>query len=431
MKMSNEEMKFLMMIAESVDVYLANPAIRDPYKSSIDKRVERILPRLVPTYTFRVSYGNARNPYIMTIRPDIEELSAKANELFTVMNDVNKHSDEYLQTWAEIKTWELSIDPRILTKNHRLCVENGRQFVAILCHELGHVFNEDPLSLVRNYRMAMLRASKFERMMFSKSVIIRKLAMPMFVASESFRVIVEKPEKDKLEMAADAYCPPELRGELMAYIVNHMLTSPAASQMVQTREEYDGDQHTSITYARGTIDLMQKRRDVLRIQIKTQFDSDQNDLYTRKMMSVMGKSLGQYDPSTDKIDLVAESRNLHVFDTEMQVVTETINLMEGIHVSDRKLAMLAVDVDNIVTTDDKLYCLQTVYDYLDAIQNDKDKVVKKMGRNANVTADELLSSDTRYQKLLKLRGEVMAKKVTDEPKSNYGIFVHYPVGYEG
>lgn len=431
MKMSNEEYKFLMLIAEAVDSYLANPGVRDPYKSGVDKRTERILPRLIPTYKFTVTFGNSRDPYIMTIRPDIEELSTKANELFAVLNDPNRHSNEYLERWAEIKTWELSIDPRILTKGTRLCVDNGRQFAAILCHELGHVFNEDPLSLVTNYRMAMLRASKFEKMMLSRSVIVRKLAMPMFIASESFRVIVEKPEKDKLEMAADAYCPPELRGELLYYIDNHMLISPAATQMVQTREEYNANQNTAISYARGTIDLMQKRRNVLRNQIKVQFDSDKNDLYTRKLMSVLGKSLGQYDPSTDKIDLVAESHNLHVFEGEMRAVTEAINVMETINVTDRKIAMLTVDVDNIKTTDDKLYCLQTVYDYLDAIQEDKNRVVKRSGKHANVTADDLLSLDPRYAKLQNLRNTIMKKDAADVPRSNFGIFVQYPTGYEG
>ena len=45
MNMSNQEIQFLMMIADVVDEYLKHPVMIDPRKSQIVPRMERILPR--------------------------------------------------------------------------------------------------------------------------------------------------------------------------------------------------------------------------------------------------------------------------------------------------------------------------------------------------------------------------------------------------
>lgn len=431
MNMSNQEIQFLMMIADVVDEYLKHPVMIDPRKSQIVPRMERILPRLVPTYKFNVSIEDSRDPYIMSIRPDIEELGMRANDLFNILNDPKRPTNEYLSKWAEIKTWELSVDPRILTKGTRLCVENGRQFSAILCHELGHVFNEDPIYLVVNYRKKMMRVSQYEKMMLSKSTVIRKLAMPMFVANEAFRVVMEKPTKDKMEIAADAYVPPELRGELLAYIERHLLTTPQHHHILLTKEENDANQNTAIEYARGTIDLMERRRDVLRRQIKTQYETDQNDTYTRKLMKLLGETIGQYDPSSENVNLVAESRKVGIFENESRMVQEAVSVMETIRVDDRKVSILELDVDGIRNSDDKLWCLQTCYDYMEAITDEKEKIVKRAGKHSEITLGNLLESDSRYAKLKELRDKIMKKDVHADTRPRYGVFVQYPVGYEG
>lgn len=431
MKMSEYELRFLMMIAEAVDEYLKHPTLFDPKNSQIVPRMVRILPRLVPTYKFSVAIEDSREPYIMSIRPDLEELGMKANDLFAVLNDPKRPTNEYLSKWAEIKTWELSIDPRILAKGTRLCVENGRQFAAILCHELGHVFNEDPIYLVANYRKSMMRASQYEKLMFCKSSVIRKLALPMFVANDSFRLIMEKPTKDKMELAADAYVPPELRGELVAYIERHLLSTPHHHNILLVREENDANQNTAIQYARGTIDLMEKRRDVLRRQISTQYNSDQNDTYTRKLMKKLGEVVGQYDPNSEKVDLVAEGLKVGIFESESRMVTELTSVMETIRVDDRKISILAIDTDGIQSSDDKLWCLQTCYDYMEAITDEKEKVIKKAGKHSTLNLNDLLDADPRYATLKDLRNKIMSKDVYADTRPRYGIFVQYPVGYEG
>lgn len=431
MKMSKQEIQFLMMIAEPVDEYLKHPTATDPKSSQIVPRMVRILPRLVPTYKFKVSIEDSRDPYIMSIRPDIEELGMRANDLFAILNDPKRPTNEYLSKWAEIKTWEISIDPRILAKGTRLCVENGRQFVAIFCHELGHVFNEDPICLVINYRKNMLRVSQYEKMMLSRSTIIRKLAMPMFIANEAFRIIVEKPTKDSMEIAADAYVPPELKGELLAYIEYHLLATPHHSSLILTKEENNANQDTAIQYAKATVDLMEKRRDVLRRQIKTQYETDQNDDYVRRLMKTLGEAIGQYDPGSENVDLLAENAKIELFLNEASMVLESISVMESIHVTDRKISILEMDIDAIQNNDDKLWCLQTCYDYIEAIADEKEEVIKKAGKHSTLTTDGLLDADPRYARLKTCRDKIMAKDIRRSQPPRHTLFVQYPIGYEG
>ena len=50
----------------------------------------------------------------------------------------------------------IAVDFRLLTKGQSICVDDGNQFVAILCHELGHVTFENPKRLLENYMIVKI-----------------------------------------------------------------------------------------------------------------------------------------------------------------------------------------------------------------------------------------------------------------------------------
>ena len=436
MKMTSREVGFLQIIADDVDAYLKMSANVKPENSSIVRTMNMVLPKLFLGYHFTTNWEYSKKPYIACIRPDIGELSKKSKELVTILNDPKKGTSQYLDKWAEIKTWEISLDPRIVTKGHPCCVDNGRQFVAIICHEIGHVMNRDPMELITTYREQLRTATKAEKMMYSDNTMVRKLILPMFIRTESFRVVVKNTfdnRTDRVEMAADAYIPPEFAPDLVAYIEGHVLTRPDTVGMVQDEARYKNDQQVSVTYSRSVIDLMEKRRDVLKKQIHAQHQAPDADDYTKKLMNFLGSALGKYDPATDTTNQIQESMEMRRFVRENTDINEAATaLLESLKVTPRDLDILELDAKRIRSTEEQLFIIQSIYDYMEAVakqQADQTKKLQKQGLD-DAQIKKVLNADGRMDRLTNLRKEVMNMEITDVPNS-YGLYIRYPKGYEG
>ena len=111
---------------------------------------------------------------------------------------------------------------------------------------------------------------------------------------------------------------------------------------------------------------------------------------------------------------------------------ESAAVLEAVKVTDRELTILEIEAENIETMDDKLWIIQTIYDYLEAISKQQVDRYKKMGNNRYTYADidQMMANDNRVDRLNKLRAKVMQMK-TQEMEDHYGVFVRYPKGYEG
>lgn len=435
MEMSKQEIGYLRIIADDVKNYLKNPTAIKPEKSSIGKTIVMILPKVTPGMKFKVIWHYSNEPFIMAIRPDINELESKAKDLVDILQDPKRSSQDYLNKWCEIKTWEIWIDPRVLTKNHPCCVDDGNQFVGILCHELGHAMNADPIAMVRSYRDSMVTMTRVERMMMSDNPIIRTLILPMFVATMTFRIVIRgNRDTEKLEMAADAYVPSQFRGDLVTYIENHILTVPeTVSSVVITDNEYSDQQKIAVQYSKSTIELMERRRDVLKRQINAQYHSPDSDGYIKAMMKKLGSMIGSYDPNLNKSALLSENAQARRYMSNLNHTMESANMiLESINVTDRDLTILEIEASDIKTTEDKLYIIQTIYDYLEAISKQQSDKIKKLQKNGSSKAeiDQIIKRDTRVTKLTELRTRVMAMQVDEHP-DHYGVFIRYPKGYEG
>lgn len=432
MKMTSQEVGLLRIIADSVDDYLQNKSMVKPDHSSVVRTMEMVLPKLLPTYHFEVSWHYTKKPFIACIHPDIDELNKKSAELMNILNDPKKGNQDYVEKWCEIKHWVILLDPRVLTKGDPCCVDDGNQFVAILCHELGHIFTRDPIAFVANYRKMMNQMSTMEKMMMAKSPIIRKLILPMFVHTQQFLLIVNKKTDDEMELAADAYVPNEFKGALISYITNHVLVRPDTHGLVINKAEYDNEQQMAINYSKSTVDLMKRRRDVLKKQINAQYHSPDSDAYMKNLLTYMGKAVGSYNPSTDDTNVLAEAYDIKDFERQYdRVVAEAMAVLEAIKVTDRELTILEIEASNIQNNEDKLYVIQTIYDYIEAVSKQQADTYKKKKKSmTDAEIKQVLAADNRLDRLQKLRSKVMAMDVDDD-SDHYGLFIRYPKGYEG
>lgn len=428
MKISNTELGYLKSVEECVDMYLKSKKPRPHREHEIFRVLERALTHIVPDARFHVICSETKtdNPFIMGVYPDPKELNAKAETLLTYMEEGK--SEQFMKEWASIKDWIVEVDARILTKGNPICVDDGAQFVAIVCHEIGHVLGGNALSLIENYARQKRMYSKAERMILSKNPLVRKFALPMFVCTSQFRLIWKNANGGvRDEIRADHYIPDEYREAMVSYVENHVLPYPVRTQLITTKSDFDTDQQTSIAFSNESIRMMNRRRDVLKNSIKAQYDKG-NSKYMSDLVADIGKNAMGYDPEKDETNAVYERTALDRLKRDVQYCTEAATaLLEGASVTPRDIAILRVQVDDIDTVDQKLFIVHTIYDYMEILQAQKEKILKKQSGDP---AKATMLQDAQLKELNEILQKVMKIDVSGVG-DRYGIFIKYPKGYEG
>ena len=432
MKVSSTELKFLDTIANSVDSYLKSKNKKINSEHELFRIIARSLPHLTPGMEFNVYVRQMSNlnedPFIMAIYPDLEELDVKSKSLIELMNEGK--TQDFLKEWAEIKKWAVEIDSRILTKGNPLCVDDGRQFVAIMCHELGHALGGNPLRLIENYIYQQKVSNKIGDMIISKNPMVRKFALPMFVHTLQFKIILKNGASNlKEEIRADHYIPNEYREDFIAYIEHHILPNPAVSKIVVSGKEFDNQQTVSIRFSKEVVSMMRHRRDVLKNSIKAQYDNDNSD-YMRNMVTKIGKSSMGYDTETGETNSVFEGSMLRCLESDLVEYTNSVQTMlEAASVTARDISILQVQAEDINTVEQKLFVVHTIYDYIEILQTQKEKMLKKSS-NPELLIQKGCPQDIQIKTLNEILEKVMKKDVSNVG-DRYGIFIKYPKGYEG
>lgn len=426
--LSTSEMTNLRVIEDEVNEYLKSKQTNPEKCIGINSALNRIIPRyLMPTKKISIIWNNnAREPFIMSITPDISELYSKMEKMNNLMNDAKSKNSDILNEWADISQWYIEIDTRVLTKNNRLCVDDGSQFVALLCHEIGHVMNENPMRLFRNYKKKAMEFSTMERLMLSNSKIVRSIMLPMYTHTLQFMIVARDRNDNKdCELAADAYVPEAYKGALVSYMNNHLLLDPSANKLVIDQNDFDNEQEIGIRLSKESITMLKGRRDVLNRQIQNQYNSDNSGLFHKKLMKFIGRNLTGYDPDEDKYITGLKTTMENAYNREYESMESLANIIltENAKVTSRELDVLDVQVDTIQTPEDKMYMIHKVYDYIEAIDKENSKKIK--GNNAPKQI-----KDIRLDRLNAIRARILSTNVS-ETGERYGVFVKYPAGYEG
>lgn len=432
MQLSNTEVKYLQTIANMVDEYLKSkaPVIRENHQ--LFSVIDRCLPHITRGKRFHttlVDVTTSKNPFIMRVFPDTEELYNKSEALFTAMN--SGKSEEFFNAYEGIMSYHIEIDSRVLTKGHSLCVDDGNQFVAILCHEIGHVLFDNPRRLLENYMMQAHIMSKAAALMMNKNPIVRKLCLPMFLATARFKFIMSRAgESTRNEIAADAYVPPEFREDLITYFDNHILNSPERSSFVVTKEDYDNWLKTHCVFSNNVITNIKSRRKVLKSGFEQQYKTEESP-YLKKFVKWLGNSAIGYDVEADLTNEVYESSVMRCFEAdETECTNKATMILESSDVTSRDIAILQVQAEDITTTEQKLFIVHTIYDYLETLQDKKDKILKKNKGNVDEASKYTKGYDAQIVQLNDILKRVMSVDVSGDNR-RYGVFVKYPKGYEG
>lgn len=433
MELSNYELTVLDMIEREVDMWIKSTNHQsNPSRANIVGVLEKTLPRIIPNKTFHVSISDSsRDPFVMAIYPDIKELDRKSKELTEIISNPKTETAKYIKAWLGITKWVLEIDIRILLKGGPICVRSGSEFVAILCHEIGHVMAEDPFELVYNYQKRKATLDRFNKMAAMKIKFVRKLMMPMFINTLSFRIVRHRNQKDSLrkELIADGYVPEKYRECLISYIEEVILTNPEASNLVSSFQDYRNEQELSVKFSEDALSMLRDRTEVLKNQFTAQYNGCTGSEYHKKLISFISHSIMSYDPKEEKTNLMMENMLHNRLNDEIAVCEQCAQAaIESTQCTERDLAILEVQCGNVKTTEDKIYLIHTIYDFIESIQKEHEQKRKKT-KNSSVI-EKLIQSDNRLSRLEKCRSILMSKNTT-EIGDRYGVFVKYPEGYEG
>lgn len=251
--------------------------------------------------------------------------------------------------------------------------------------------------------------------------------LPMYTHTLQFFIVVNNRNDQKsCEMAADAYVPDEYKGALVSYMNDQLLTDPDGSKLVTDGKTFDSEQEVGINLSRDSIEMLKGRRDMLNQQIQSQYNCPGNGPFQKNLMKFLGKSLTGYDPEHDKyITMSLKSVTESSYARECENIEKEAGkaLMEAAKLSPRDIDILEVQVESIQTPEDKMYLIHKVYDYIEAIDAENAKRIKK-GTGPSVI------KDARLDRLNAIRAKILAKNVS-EIGDKYGVFVKYPSGYEG
>ena len=366
-----------------------------------------------------------KRPFIMCVYPDVDELSERAEGLLVA---INKDYNGFLSAWQSIRNWVIEIDSRIITRGNPICVDNGSQFVAILCHEIDHILYTHPIHLVYNYKMNRAKINYLQKAMSEKAVMA-KLFLPMFVCIEGLRIIVRKPISQADEIRADLKVPNEYKPYMVEYTERHII--PNDFNLIATYEEFDAEQAKAVTFSHECVRLMTQRKSILKIQLEAQYKLSPNGYFKDVCKKVL-TSISGLNPDTGKTDPVKESRIYKKMDAALEGLEAQVEAaLESRNIEDRDIIILQADADSISSSLDKTYVINTAFDYMDILNKRRNKILSKTKETDQKKLDALTKAeDQKIAQLNNIINDVMTKKVTYYG-DHYGVFVKYPEGYEG
>lgn len=369
--------------------------------------------------------------FIMCISPDIEELERLIHPIVTALNNAKNNIPEVQREWGKIREWHIEMDSRLLDKRSNLCVDNGGEFVAILCHELGHVADNHPINMALAYSAKKARLSTYEKILSGKPSA-SVLFIPMIVAGSAFRIVVGKPINDISEFSADSHIPEDYKPYMVSYVDHHILTSPEAREVIITEDDMINEESVGAMFTTDCLKLMTKRRNTLARQIENQYKMS-NSNYIKKACSKVINRISGKNIQTGKMDLYKDKYiETKMERDEQEAMAESIVVLESFRdINTRDIYLLKSECDAIETRSDKSFCLNLIFDYIEKLRHIREKKIQKYGSPTTSDGKSITPvEDEKLQLLDDILKSVNEKEIALGWKGR-GVYVNYPKGYEG
>lgn len=340
----------------------------------------------------------------------------------------------YEVIWSNIDEWIIEIDSKIIY-NPQLN-SNPAELTAALLHEIGHTIysNTIPQKLHKTMSYTFLNLPSDVRIILTNGNKTFKALFTPIVAQASRNISYSL----KKEIEADKYVVKMGYGQSLETLLQKILMTFGSSFVDTTDREIEQNLKVTANWSRSHSSELRLRKDYLRDSINS-ICLITPSLYIREIFEDINVKVFKGSPSFNQV-ISRENRGKYLTESVLPNDLQGIPCNAVIEsarntkfdkygklqkVTQHDVDIVAIQIDKIENQNDKIYLLDVIYDYNETL--DLAEECLHDGRKSAVQMSERQIKDIREQ-LADLRKRVMTTKITEK---QYGIFIKYPVGYEG
>lgn len=346
----------------------------------------------------------------------------------------NKPLQAYEEIWTSVNFWIIEIDSKLLYD--RQLNANPAELTAALLHEIGHVVysNTIPQKLNKTMSLAYLQLpAKVKHIIKIEERKFKKIFLPV-VAQASMNVSYSL----KKEIEADKYVIKMGYGEALDALLQKILLTYGSRFVECDDKEQEKNLKVACNWSSQQVIELENRKDTLKASIE-RVSLVTPSKYIKGLFQDMNKSIFK---GMESMDEIVARRGRGTFVTEgtyvdltrpesFKYVLEAANKSKldkqgrVIKVTQHDIDIIVLQAEKITNQNDKIYLLDIIYDYIETLDL-MDEYLHN-GKKDRVQMTERQIKDMREQ-LEVLRLQVLKYKIVEK---QYGVFIKYPVGYEG
>lgn len=399
------------------------------------KRIERALNRLFDLkFELSVVENDTNSFFGMNIYPSVSTMDVLVESI------INKESStsEIIKIWQTNDTWFIEIDSLLLYDTK--LGTNPAEITAVLLHEIGHIVYDSsiPRRLTKVLRYKIMKLNYQMRKLVSEEKIRKlfNLAILESCSTKSFTFV-----NANVERLADKFVIQYGYGEDLDNLIGKLIQTQGNSMINRTESEINGEITSIVNWTVINIKELEFRKKSLRNALKVEllktpsefikrviqdihrsFFGDSNDRY-RQLLSEQYSSVAKDVYSELQADQYLDQFVNRVLKEASFGLFDKFGKLKKLNQSD--IDVLEVEAENIQNTDDKIYLLDRLYEYLDLVNTALDYI--QLGKPEKVAQSKSTLLRQKEQ-LEKLREQIMETKIIDK---EYGVFIRYPKGYQG
>lgn len=343
------------------------------------------------------------------------------------------------QVWMQNDDWHIDFDGKLFYDlSHRF---TAREIVALLIYQIeATVFCTYKVETIYRCIKHMVLNIDYRTNCIAKSSLCRNFFIIPFIQACSFTNFISEIDDDSIM----AKCEPLAKDYLTALT---KITTYYSSGLID-RPSYELKQSISyiINWVFEAINDLKYSMTILKKSLKEQITAEKS-YYVKNLLVTVFNQFAYYDFSdvvSESAELkylkqvpqaaieVREEKKLRDYWNSLQAVGESSEseLLDKLgrckRITQEEIDVLRLECEKIESVDDKIYYMEKVYDKLAIVDNALsligDRETKGLVRDSK---DKLLK---QKEQLLQIREIIINKRIAPE---RYGLFIKYPVGYEG
>jgi hypothetical protein len=354
----------------------------------------------------------------MSIYPSMSTLDKMVDAM---LND-KSHGSLLLEIWKENKEWVLEIDSIALYD--RNLNANPAELTAVLIHEIGHIVysNTIPQRVNKIIKFEMMNLNHQMRELCRRSMVNKlfELSIVDACSQKGFNYVTEDTEID-----ADKFVIKEGYGVELDNFIAKLLATQGNRLINKSNGEKDKEVEIMVKWAIDNVTEIKMRKTKLRHLIDVQVLKTPSS-YVKDLLTKIRNTFVKTEGDAYKQALAEQ----FLFSQHEKIVTESIldfidsiGKVKKIHQVD--VDVLSVQIEKIDNQDDKIYMLDQIYDKLELVNTGIALIDDGRSNKVSQSKQTLVGFKTQLEKM---RAQVLGTKVKEK---QYGMFIKYPVGYEG